>query len=215
MPFNTLSLEDQRVLLGRLAAKKLARASIQAPEDLIVKARTEVVLSGDGPSALKPVVRRPASLEEMRSWLGHPAGALARSDVKRIHAARVKGIEKAIKSSALSNVRTRAPKTLLQAIAGNPAQQAAFRAAAHAAVEGIMDVSKNKPLYKAITALVSAVSVFNWAFVNVTVKAGGTLVFNPPGPHTLVAHTLTVEPGGRIVANRCQLTLDCQNMVIQ
>jgi hypothetical protein len=215
MPFDRLSVEEQQVFLARLQMKKLTRDSIQGEEDLVVKANTEVVLSADRTSALKPVVRKASSLEELRSWLGHPASVLARREVQKLHSARVKRVEKAIVATRLDRVAPRAPKSLIQAIAGDPDRQAAFEAAAHAAVEGVLDISQFKALKKGLEELVCAVSIVNWAFVVVTIKAGGQLVFSPPGPHTLVAFKLIIEPGGRIVNNQCQLTLDCDHIVIQ
>jgi hypothetical protein len=36
-----------------------------------------------------------------------------------------------------------------------------------------------------------------WPFVHVVVKSGSVLEFGP-GPHVLVAHSVTIEEGGRI-----------------
>jgi len=216
MPFASLSVDQQNALLARLERKGLTRSAIQKTDDLVVKPATEIKLSAEADSAFKPVIRKPASLKEAQAWLGQREIPTKHQELCARRLKDVGQIQALVKQTGIDKIRATRTKPFLSAVAENPQSVQAFSAAAYAAVYGMIDIKKFSPvLQKEITNLVVTVPVLNWTFTNVVVKAGGTLKFSAPGPHTFIAHSLVVEHGGKIVAERCHVDFDCEYMEFQ
>jgi hypothetical protein len=216
MPFSDLNPDQQRAFKARLVRRGLKLEQLPSEVDVVVAPSARVVLSGRPDSFTKPVVRRPGSVEEMRQWLGIPERASKSQLFKSNHLHERTALLDMVERSGLNKVRLGREQTLTQAISGNVQAQHAFNALARAAVLGSFDISGLKPLYlyKEISSYVQATPLLSWSFVNVRIKAGGALVFDPPGPHTFVAHSLVIEPGGKIITNRTTVSFDCESIEI-
>jgi hypothetical protein len=129
----------------------------------------------------------------------------------------IRMIENIIKRTKINTLTpANSKKTLTKAMWGNVELQAAFIAVAHAIVAGLIDVGTLKRhLKEEINNYVVKVDVLNWCFVDVTIKSGGSLIFSAPGPHVFTAHSLIIEPGGKIVTNQSHVTFDCDYIEIK
>lgn len=216
MPLSALTQDQQRAFKARLARRGLKPEQLPREQDVIVNRGARVVLSAGREAFAKPIVRKPTSLEEMRSWIGVPGRAMKSQLFKSNHLHERAVLMDMVERSGLNRLRVPTGKTLTQMISGDAEAQRAFTALARASVLGTFDISGLKPayLYKEISGYVLATSLLSWSFVNVRIKSGGTLVFDPPGPHTFVAHSLVIEAGGKIVTNRTTVCFDCDSIEI-
>lgn len=216
MPLSDLNQDQQRAFKARLERRGLKLDHLPREVDVVVAPRARVVLSGRPDSFTKPFVRKPGSLEDMRQWLGIPERVRKNQSFKSNHLHERTALLDLVERSGLSKIRLGREQTLTQAISGNAQAQQAFNALARAAVLGSFDIAGLKPLYlyKEISSYVQATSLLSWSFVNVRIKAGGALVFDPPGPHTFVAHSLVIEAGGKIITNRTTVSFDCDSIEI-
>jgi hypothetical protein len=216
MPLSDLDQDQQRAFRARLGRRGLKLEQLPRDQDVVVGPRGRGVLSAGPDSIARPLVRKPGSLEEMRQWLGVPERAAKSQVFRSNHLHERHALLDMLERSGLSKLRLGAGQTLTQAISGKAQAQHAFQALARAAVLGTFDIAGLKPqhLYREISSYVKATELLTWTFVNVRIKAGGALVFDPPGPHTFVAHSLVVEAGGRIVTNRTTVSFDCESIEI-
>jgi hypothetical protein len=216
MPLSDLNQDQQRAFKARLERRGLKLDHLPRDVDVVVAPKARVVLSARPDSLTKPVVRKPGSLEEMRQWLGIPEKVRKNQSFRSNHLHERTALLDLIERSGLNKVRVGREQTLTQAISGNVQAQHAFTALARAAVLGSFDIAGLKPLYlyKEISSYVQATQLLSWSFVNVRIKAGGALVFDPPGPHTFVAHSLVIEAGGKIITNRTTVSFDCESIEI-
>lgn len=216
MPLSSLSKQEQMAFKARLLRRGLKLEQLPKEQDVLVERGARVLLSRGRDSFAKPLVRKPGSIEELRKWIGIPDKVTGSQIFKSNRLYQRTVLNDMLARSGLNRLKLRTGQTLTQAISGNAPAQAAFTALARAGVLGSIDLSGLRPLYlyKEITSYVQATDVMSWSFVNVRIKAGGALVFDPPGPHSFVAHSLVIEPGGKIITNRTHVSFDCDSIEI-
>jgi hypothetical protein len=217
-----LNEEDRADFKSRLGAFGVDESVLIAPE-LTTNASTITTLTTrrDTASQYRPVVLRTSDLDRVNHWIGVPDDAFEQTEpIVELPASRRDGL-----LSRFAQPRTgaaeRGPSRRL--VAGSGISRVAVERAGVAAAaevpraellssmssEDLSEVrtaaraylrgdSRKMAGYKSI--IESVFPVFEiplWPFFNITVKSGSVLEFGP-GPHALVAYSLTVEEGGVI-----------------
>jgi hypothetical protein len=184
-PLDAVPKEDRSDFKARLATFGLDPMSLLA-QDLIAVPSAVTTLSThpDAASSFQPVVLRTSDFDVLSRWIGIPDEVFDKVSpvVEPPRATRLERVGRggqgdepaeAVTSDELATIRTAARAYLR----GDSRQLAHF-----------------KPLFKRVFP---TIDVAVWPFVKVVVKSGSVLEFGP-GPHVLVAHSVTIQEGGLI-----------------
>lgn len=145
-------------------------------------------------SRFNPVTLKTADFDQVNRWIGMPDEVAEQADsiVDAPKPLRFLGVN--LRKTAVElPERDALAKLKLEDLSSE--HLTTIRTAAKAYLYG--DSRKYKAFKPWIEKLFPAIEIHIWPFLNVTVKAGSVLEFGP-GPHVLVAHTLTIEEGGII-----------------
>lgn len=211
-----LSPEDRDDFKARLGVFGVDESVIAAPELTTTPSTiTTLTTRPDTPSQFRPVLLRTSDFDRVNQWIGVPDSTFDHADaVVELPAARREGVlsrfagpRAAVIERGVSRRLTVGPggagPAEARAVGAPPAAElvasmssedlSEVRAAARAYLRGD---SRRLAGYKpVIEAVFPVVEIPLWPFLNITVKSGSVLEFGP-GPHALVAHTLTIEEGG-------------------
>lgn len=237
MPLEDLDPEQRKQLIERLGVLDLDEFAIIA-DTLEVPEGASMRLTGGQESSVSPRRLIAHDLDTIRRWIGTPEVVRDRPELADpVRRMRVDVLEaEGVKPAARSKVRAKAgrtPTSLLELTKVDPdalrqkvvqfAEATAeakhelrpttieldtIRAAAHTYVRGD---SKLVEAYKpAIEAYFQHFEILAWLFREVRVKRNSTLVFGP-GANRLVAHSVVLEPGARVVSYG-HLVVDCNQL---
>jgi hypothetical protein len=219
MPFNKLSEKDKQAFMTRLAERGRAATIARDAKDIVVGEGEPVELSWRTAKHHRMELRRPASADELSKWIGvHPKlreNAAFQSSCLKDNAI----LEEMLRRTKLLEREVPEGKTLRHLLADDRDAQNAFQMFVRLYVSGRLigtrRLLKDWPQYvlEEINRLTESTEVCFGTWVDIVIKSGGTLVFSPPGPYSVVAHSLTVEPGGKIITN-AHVSYDCAYMTI-
>jgi hypothetical protein len=217
MPFKALNEADKHAFMTRLADRGRATKIAQDAKDLVVGAGAHVVLSARTARQHEIEIRKPAGADELSKWIG---AASKLRDNRAFQESCVRDntlLEEMLHRTKLTERKVPDGKTLRDVIANDRDAQDAFRTLGQLYVTGRLHQKLLTPSYilKEISSLTQSVNVYFGTWIDIVVKAGGTLEFVAPGPYSVVAHSLTVEPGGKIVTNKVHVSYDCTYLTVQ
>jgi hypothetical protein len=217
MPFTALNEADKHAFMTHLADRGRPATTGQDTKDLVVGEGAHVTLSASTAKQHQIEIRRPASADELSKWIG-VAARVRDNPAFRLRCFRDNAIlDQMLRRTKLLERKVPDGKTLRQLIADDRDAQDAFSALGRLYVVGRLSVHPRWPLYilEEINGLTQSVDVYFGTWVDIVVKAGATLEFGPPGPYSVVAHSLTVEAGGKIVTDKAHVSYDCTYLTIQ
>lgn len=188
-----LTGEDRAHLLARAAGRHMTGA-LTATDIIVIEGH--VMLGADGVHGIKPAMLRPRSIEELVAAVGpNDADLEATSTSRRRQRDRLDQLARRAHDPALPRI-------------------------AHVVLQGVLGgVLSTKDLAKAAIApyvakLLDLVTIWQWLFPTIIVRAGSTMTFTGSNVHALVAHRLVVEPNARIVVDRAPVSIDCRYLEI-
>ena len=218
MQFKALKETDKQAFLTRLTDRGRAATAAQDAKDLQVGKGAHVVLSARTARDHHLEIRKPANADELSKWIGLTPKMRENPTFQASLFRDSANLEDMLNRTKLLERKVPKGKTLRNVIAQDQDAQEAFRVLARRYVTGTLRVPIQKfPLYilEEINSLTESVDVYFGTWVDIVIHAGGTLKFDPPGPYSLVAHSLTVEPGGNIVTNQAHVSWDCSYVTIE
>jgi hypothetical protein len=217
MPYEALSKADKQAYETRLIARgRTAKVAADA-QDLVIEAGAHVTLSTRTARQHQIEIRQPADADELSKWIGVPMALREKPEFQSNHFPANAALENVLRRTGLLQLKIPDGQKLRQVIAGDSDALYAFRVLGQNYVAGKLPSKYHLPLYilEELNALTQSVDVHFGTWVDIVVKAGGTLEFSPPGPYSVVAHSLTVEPGGKIITNKAHVSYDCTYLTIQ
>jgi hypothetical protein len=185
-----MSAIDRADFQKRLATYGLDENSLLMPEFSTVQSSVSKFRFG-GDSRFQPVVLKTADFDVVNRWIGLPDGVFQQIDpiFELPKSSKVERFARTSRSEAVAfeNVAR-------GGVSAEPAaSHVVVRDLARAYLYG--DSAKARPYKALIEKTFPAVAVAVWPFMNIVVRSGSVLEFGP-GPHVLVAHSLTIERGG-------------------
>jgi hypothetical protein len=218
MPFKALKETDKQAFLTHLTDRGRAATAAQDAKDLQVGKGAHVVLSARTARDHHLEIRKPSNADELSKWIGLTPKMRENPTFQASLFRDSAILENMLNRTKLLELKVPEGKTLRQVIAQDQDAQYAFRMLARRYVTGILrHPIQPLPRYilEEIDSLVKEVNVLQGTWIDIVIQAGGTLQFDPPGPYSFIAHSLTVEPGGKIVTNQVNVTWDCSYVTIQ
>ena len=186
-----ISNGDRAEFLKRLATYGLDESALLAPELSTVESSiTKLRFGGD--TRFQPIVLKTADFDVVNKWIGLPDRVFETIDpiFELPRSTKLEGIGKISRRAAMSLDPAAKPESAMESAA---APSIVVRDLARAYLYG--DSAKARPYKNVIEQTFPAVAVAVWPFLNIVVRSGSVLEFGP-GPHVLVAHSLTIENGG-------------------
>jgi hypothetical protein len=198
-PLDTLSDSDRRDFEQRLGTLGLNADALLAPELISAQSTvTTLTMTPSVPSQFRPVVLRTSDFNQLNRWVGVPDRVFDNvPPIVELPPQRLSAVARELRPSRrIDRVRdvARAPGTVPEQPLSSE-DLASVRVAARAFLRG--DSRRVAHFKDLIERVFPVVEISVWPFLNVVVKSGSVLEFGP-GQNTLVAHTLTIEEGGRI-----------------
>lgn len=214
-----LSPEDREDFKARLGVFGVDESVVIAPELTTTPSTiTTLTTRRDTSSQFRPVVLRTSDFDRVNQWIGIPDRTFDRVDaVVEMPAARRDGVlsrfatprSAVLERGSASRRLTVGPAAarLAEARVGAAGETPHAEVAASLSSDDLVEVRTAARAYlrgdsRALAGYKSVIeSVFPvfeiplWPFLNITVKSGSVLEFGP-GPHALVAYSLTIEDGG-------------------
>jgi len=216
MPFSTLNEADKRAFTARLTAQGREAKIAADAKDLVVEPGARITLSTRTAGQHGLEIRRPSNADELSRWIGVPASLREKSEFQSRCFPDNALLDNMLRRTGLLQQKIPDGKLLRDVIAHDPPALEAFRMLGQLYVGGRVDWKKIWPQYilEELNTLTQSVDVHFGTWVDIVIKAGGTLEFSPPGPYTVVAHSLTVEPGGKIITNKAHVSYNCTYVTI-
>jgi hypothetical protein len=196
-----LGEDDRKAIVARAKARGFPAQALERADELIVDGKG-LTLRGDRDKARTPIT--PDSLDELVAAIG--AGARDRDAVA---ASKSRGFQRDQVLQLVHRTKARVDRDLDVRRVANVALKAAM--------QGLVsrDELVQAGFDKYFEQLLKPIRIWPWLFTTITVRSGSALTFSDPGPHTLVAYRLVIEPNARIVLNHTAVSIDCDHLEIQ
>jgi hypothetical protein len=196
--------EDRPDFEKRLANYGLEASSLIQHELITVPSTiTSLSIGKEVQSRFNPITLKTSNFDQVNQWIGTPDTLAEKAEF-------IADAPKPLRFLGVNLRKTAVELPEQDALAKLKVEELSsehlttIRTAAKAYLYG--DSRKYKAFKPWIEKLFPAIEIHIWPFLNVTVKAGSVLEFGP-GPHVLVAYTLTIEEGG-IIRSHGHLKVD-------